>query len=115
MEYEPKQIHPDVPLYFVRSWGGPADQPGQLPDNVLDTRMYFKDAALMIYGYAIVSQYEEDGDYEQQAWNNRRNFLSYCFSEIEPSGEMGFTCADDVQEITEEEFAAARERGWLVS
>jgi len=109
---EPKQLNPEVPLYFMRLWGGRDDQPGELPENVLDTRVYFKDDALAIYGFAIVSSFEEDKPIEAEAWKYRRNFLSQCYSIICPDGEMGFTCADEVKEITEEQFNEAKEHGW---
>jgi hypothetical protein len=109
---EPKQLTPEVPLYFARSWGGRDDQPGELPKNVLDTRVYYKDDPLIIYGFSIVSSFTEDEELQREAWENRRSFLSYCFSEACPDGEMGFTCADEVTEITEDEFNHAKENGW---
>lgn len=119
-EYPPvtpeTKLGPTCPTYFLRVYGGASDQPGELPDNVFDTRVSFPTTPLHIYGYAIRSRYAEDIDSERWSWEHRRTFLSNCFSLIEPDGELGFTPAPEaspfVQEITKEQFEAAMARGW---
>lgn len=95
-DFKPERLYPEIPLYFKYTYGGPDDQPGPLPDNVFDTRTMFPMKPLVIYGYAIVSNYKEDRHVEREAWVARKNFLSNCFSEVVP----------------EEEFNQAKANGW---
>jgi hypothetical protein len=70
-------------------------------------------ADIVIYGWAQRSNYEEDRRQEDFSWRERdHSFLSVCFSPAEPGGEIGFTPAGDVIEISEEEFLAAHQAGW---
>lgn len=119
-EYPPvtpeSKLGPTCPTYFHRTYGGAADQPGELPDNVFDARVSFPTSPLHIYGYAIRSRFTEDHAHERLMWDERRSFMSVCFSLIEPDGEIGFTPAPEaaprVEEITKQQFEAAMAKGW---
>lgn len=116
---EETRVSPEAPIYFQRLYGGPSDPvPENLPEFVFDARGSFP-GGLMIYGYQIRSRYAEDRPQEEFSWRERNTFLSVCFSEVEPDGELGFTPAPSatplVREITKEQFEAAAAAGWLPS
>lgn len=93
--YDPAkaEAYPGAPLYFSR-------------------RYVVFGSILTIYGYAIRSEYTEDRHVEKSAWEARKSFLSVCFSEACPEGEMGFTPAGEISEISLEEFQTAADWGW---
>jgi len=69
---------------------------------------------LVIYGRHTPSTYPEDKPVETALWEQRGAFAAECFSVAEPDGEYGLVAvAEGVVPITEQEFVAARERGWL--
>lgn len=115
-EYEPRRLNESIPLFFRRTWGGKEDQPAPRQETafgvVYDTRVDFPEKPLVIYGYAIMSEFPEDKEVEERFWNSRQAFLSQCYSVMCPNGEMGFTIVREVKEITEEEFQAAEANGW---
>lgn len=66
----------------------------------------------VIYGFSCRSPYPEDAPYEDERWEVAGEFMSVCFSVMEPNGEFGFTPIEEVTEISREEFEAARDHGW---
>lgn len=68
---------------------------------------------LMIYGVSGRSSIPEDHRHEDEVFRRLRRFPSYCFSAQETQGEYGSHPLDGVEEISEEEFAAAMERGFV--
>ena len=80
---------PGAPRYFVRNWGD-----------------------LTIWGFACRSSFAEDEPQERASWEQQRAFMAWCFSEVEPDGELGFVRESDVSEISEGEFWLARQGGW---
>jgi hypothetical protein len=108
---DPKTVtpHEGAPRFFRRVWDpGIYDTGGnQWGMPVIQIAM----EPITIYGYAAMSPYIEDHEVEERVWA-RGDFGAWCFSVAEVNGEWGFTPLEDVEEISEEEFNAARERGF---
>jgi hypothetical protein len=73
-------------------------------------RRYDWHSGLVIYGYAIVSEYPEDLKNLQAIWSLKKSFLAVCFSPACPLGEMGMTIFGET--ISKEDFMDAAEKGW---
>lgn len=97
--------YPGAPAYWRRHFVPPVLEPG-------DPTILLVDEPVTIYGYAERSPYAEDQAAERDAWRTHRAFMAWCFSPLCPEGEIGFVPLSDVEEITAEEFAAARGAGW---
>jgi hypothetical protein len=106
---------PGAPRFWRRVW-----DPGLAGTEI--TRLFGRKAAvvtpptpdggLVIYGFSAMSDYAEDRAYERAAWRDRRMFPAICFSVACVSGEYGFVPADEVKEISREEFLLAQSREW---
>ena len=104
------------PLFFRQRYGGSPMPPYRdlfhgIPVTVVDATPA---EAIYIYGYAIGSNYEEDREQEDFAWNQRNSFLTMCFSVMEPNGEMGFVRLQDCETISQKDFEAAAGRNWAL-
>lgn len=109
-EQKPNARFDGIPLFFARRWGGNPQEPFAR-DGIVFISME-PAVPITIYGYSVTSPYPEDRDSERFAWTERRSFLAWCYSTMEPSGEVGFVPADDVTEISREEFEAAAAASW---
>lgn len=84
--------------------------------------------SLTIYGYImtrdefIESERDAGSPEDELAWTLERMDSSYergyrfgwCYSEVEPDGELGSTHVSTMtRKISKEEFEAAKERGWM--
>lgn len=94
------------PGYFRQVWS-PAPQ--------REDCVFTLECVLTIYGRSAPSPYPTDAAMERDAWDRGRHFLAEAFSVACPDGEFGFVPADDVTEITEDEFEHARTCGWMPS
>jgi hypothetical protein len=100
---------PGAPAYFLRIWDTTDIPELQIHDGQAIITPRFEN--LRIYGFHARSRYTEDREDEPRLWRLGR-FPAWCFSTEVPEGEPGFVSASDVQEISMEEFEAARRRGW---
>jgi hypothetical protein len=102
---------PGAPRFFVwyfqleqATIGALDPQTGQITDR---QPIYLQGGTLAIYGFAARSPYPEDRAYEQSVWEQRAAFCAWCYSRIEPEGNLGFVALnDDLTEITQEQFEA---------
>ncbi len=84
------------PAFFRRVWMPPLAPP------------------LVIFGRYAPSEFPQDTPRERESWETRGMFPAECFSLAEPDGEWGMVAVTaGVMPITEQEFEAARARGWL--
>lgn len=102
-------FYPGAPKYWKRSYTTTDTPEVQHTDHAVIITPQFDN--LMIYGFSVKSPYEEDAPYEALTFGRGR-FPGYCFSVVSPDGEYGTTPLSEVEEITEQEFNEARERGW---
>jgi hypothetical protein len=102
-----------VPKFFRRVWNPSNAGQTEVHGNVAFITMDVPDGGLVIYGYSYRSPYEEDNRYEVSAFIDHEEFPAMNFSVAAPSGEYGGVPLAEVQEITEAEFDAARDRGFV--
>ena len=110
MSVEPNP-RPGAPRYWRRVWNPPGSGTTRDVGGVLVVKPEVPEGGLVIYGYGRQSAYAEDRPAEDNAWRNGR-FSAECFSQTCPEGEWGSVPLAEVQEITLDEFEAARARGW---
>ena len=102
------------PKYFRRRYGGnpPPFARQQIGGRVVRVLSMEPVEEIYIYGYSYNSNYPEDRDVQQHAWQSRRNFLAYCYSTMCPHGEPGFVAVDVTEEISQEDFERAAAQEW---
>lgn len=109
-EQEPTAPFDGQPLFFARTWGGNPQEPF-VRDGIAYISME-PAVPITIYGYSVTSPYSEDQDTERFSWLERQSFLAWCYSTMEPRGEIGFVPLSEVHEISREEFEAAAAASW---
>lgn len=103
-------FYPGAPKFFRRVYNTMGTPPVRHEADAVIITQPFDD--LIIYGFSAKSPYLEDTGEEARLFRAGR-FMSFCFSEVVPEGEYGSTPLDAVEEITEQEFNEAKERGWV--
>jgi hypothetical protein len=110
--------YPGAPAFFVRAYdlGRSFVAAFEHPDaqgrrDLIIQRLYGPDAGILpIWGFACRSEYAEDAASEKWAFEQNRSFLAWCFSSMEPRGEIGFVPLDEVVEVSREEFDIALDK-----
>jgi hypothetical protein len=107
--------YPGAPRFFVRAWdtrlagisGARFDEAtGKLVLEDFEPLMP-GGGILAIWGFAARSPYAEDLPQERFAFDQRRSFCAWCYSEMEPNGELGFVPLDEIVEVGRDEFEKA--------
>lgn len=102
------------PYYFRRVWNPSYDQAvlaEHLPDGIFDSVIALHAEPLTIFGRKIVSPYAADTAHIREA-ERRGQIYTESFSVACVDGEVGSQPARECSEISEQEFEAARARGW---
>jgi len=100
---EQRLLNDEVPRYFRRLYRL-GDSRLMTPSGSEPLYPGREAEVLTIWGYAWASPYAEDEAAERYAWERSRGFCAWCFSELEPNGELGFVPQSEVTEVTREEL-----------
>jgi hypothetical protein len=115
--WNPAAPHPDDEVVVMNRAGGDfqvwigrrRDIPEQAQGEGVPVPMASE--PLVIYGRKIDSRYPEDQEY-LRLLETQDCIFTESFSVAAPTGEIGSHPVRELEEISREEFEAARERGW---